>query len=102
MAALRGIRGFASDGALRPVQLRQLTSGPGRLSQALGITRERDNAKDLCSPSSDLYIAGDGSPVPEISATPRINVTRAPCDEWRFVIPGNPFVSGPRTARALK
>jgi DNA-3-methyladenine glycosylase len=91
MAALRGLDLPATP---KPAQLRLLTSGPGRLSQALDITRERDNAKDLCSPASDLYIASDGSPAPPTSATPRINVTRAPLDEWRFVIPGNPFVSG--------
>jgi DNA-3-methyladenine glycosylase len=77
-----------------PAKLRLLTSGPGRLSQALGITRQRDNALDLCSRASDLFIADDGSPAPDYSATPRINVTRAPLDEWRYLITGNPFVSG--------
>jgi DNA-3-methyladenine glycosylase len=91
MSTLRGLP-FTSNP--RPSQLRLLTSGPGRLSQALDITRDRDNAKDLCSPASDLYVADDGTPAPPISATPRINVTRAPLDEWRFVITGNPFPSG--------
>jgi DNA-3-methyladenine glycosylase len=91
MATLRGLTLSADP---RPSQLRLLTSGPGRLSQALSITRERDNAKDLCAPASDLYIVDDGSPALPISATPRINVTRAPLDEWRFTITGNPFVSG--------
>src|SRR6266446_5667646 len=35
--------------------LRKLTSGPGRLAEAFSITRERDNGKDLTSPSSDLF-----------------------------------------------
>jgi DNA-3-methyladenine glycosylase len=91
MSALRGVTLNATP---KPSQLRQLTSGPGRLSQALAITREHDNAKDLCSPTADLLIADDGSPAPPFSATPRINVTSAPLDEWRFVITGNPFVSG--------
>ncbi len=88
--------GAAHPGAAQPgrSQLRLLTSGPGRLSQALGITRQRDNACDLCSPASALYIADDGHIPAAIAATPRINVTRAPLDEWRFLIPGNPFVSG--------
>jgi DNA-3-methyladenine glycosylase len=87
MAALRGLTPAAAP--------RLLTSGPGRLSQALGITRDRDNASDLCAPTGDgLYIADDGHIPAAISATPRINVTRAPLDEWRFLIPGNPFVSG--------
>jgi DNA-3-methyladenine glycosylase len=93
MAALRGLTLPANP---RPSQLRLVTSGPGRLSQALSITRERDNAKDLCSSESDLYIVDDGSAAPPISATGRINVTHAPDDKWRFVITGNPFVSGKR------
>ncbi len=101
MAVHRGLAlGFNPDAASRRAvpslsQLRLLTSGPGRLSQALGITRQRDNASDLCSPAAGgLYIADDGYLPAAISATPRINVTRAPIDEWRFLIPGNPFVSG--------
>lgn len=93
MAALRGL---TLDPDPKLSQLRLLTSGPGRLSQALAIVRERDNGKDLCSRDSDLYIVADGSPAPPISATPRINVTSAPLDEWRYVITGNPFVSGKR------
>ncbi len=105
MAAHRGLtmasraRSADSHSAAAPSlsRLRLLTSGPGRLSQALGITRRRDNASDLCSPAAGgLYIADDGYIPAAISATPRINVTRAPIDEWRFIIPGNSFVSGRR------
>lgn len=101
MATLRGIDGFDPDSGAGSRQrklryLRQLTSGPGRLCQALAITRQRDNGCDLCSSASSLYIADDGSPAGPISATPRINVTRAPLDEWRFILTGNFFVSGKR------
>jgi DNA-3-methyladenine glycosylase len=88
------LRGLTLPPNPKPSQLRQLTSGPGRLSQALAITRQHDNAKDFCSPASDLIIADDDSPAPSILATTRINVTRAPLDEWRFVIIGSPYVSG--------
>ncbi|HVJ04723.1 MAG TPA: DNA-3-methyladenine glycosylase [Candidatus Saccharimonadales bacterium] len=94
IAAMAALRGLHLSGAPKPSQLRLLTSGPGRLSQALAIVRERDNDKDLCARSSDLFIADDGFPCPLITATTRINVTSAPLDEWRFVITGNPFVSG--------
>ena len=96
LQAMAALRGLTLAAAPSPAQLRLLTSGPGRLSQALGITRQRDNACDLCSPASALYIAADGHIPAAISATPRINVARAPLDEWRFLISGNPFVSGKR------
>jgi DNA-3-methyladenine glycosylase len=76
--------------------LRLLTSGPGRLAQAFGITRERDNGKDLTDARSDLFIADDGFHVPGVLKTPRIGITKSADLPWRFVIGGNPFVSGPR------
>jgi DNA-3-methyladenine glycosylase len=96
---MSALRGLTLDADPRPSQLRQLTSGPGRLSQALAITRQHDNAKDLCSPASDLTIVDDGSPAPSVFATTRINVTHAPLDEWRFVVTGNPYVSGKKLRR---
>jgi DNA-3-methyladenine glycosylase len=114
MAALRGLTLAAKSGlaaelsqtsfsqaGLSQAQLRRLTSGPGRLSQALAITRPQHNESDLCSRSSGLYIADDGWPANEsratgISTTPRINVSRAPHHEYRFFLTANPFVSGPR------
>jgi DNA-3-methyladenine glycosylase len=76
--------------------LRKLTSGPGRLAEAFGITRERDNAKDLTSGKSDLWLADDGFVPPKITATPRIGITKAADALWRYVVAGNEFVSGPR------
>jgi DNA-3-methyladenine glycosylase len=105
LRALEPVSGIAQMAALRnitlppdprPSQLRLLTSGPGCLSQALAITRAEHNDADLCSAASGLYIADDGSSAPPSLATPRINVTSAPHDLWRYIIPGNPFVSGPR------
>jgi DNA-3-methyladenine glycosylase len=76
--------------------LRKLTSGPGRLAEAFGITRERDNAKDLTSARSDLFIAEDGYRVRRILITPRIGITKAAGLPLRYVIAENEFVSGPR------
>ena len=73
-----------------------LTSGPGRLAEAFGITRARDNGKDLTSAKSDLFIADDGFRVPHVVVTPRIGITKAAALPLRYVIGGNRFVSGPR------
>lgn len=90
MAEARGI-------TLRgPRDLPMLTSGPGRLAEAFGITRTKDNGKDLASTRSDLYIADDGFRVRKILATPRIGITKAAERKLRYVITGNLFVSGPR------
>jgi DNA-3-methyladenine glycosylase len=76
--------------------LRALTSGPGRLTQAFGISRLRDNEKDLTSSKSDLWIVDDGSRRPSVKITARIGITKAAERPLRFIVPGNPFVSGRR------
>ena len=74
--------------------LRKLTSGPGRLAEAFGITRERDNGKDLTAAESDLWIAADGEPRPAVKVTKRIGITKAAERPLRYIVPGNAFVSG--------
>lgn len=88
MAEARGLA--AADIA----DLHRLTSGPGRLAEAFGITRLRDNQKDLTSVKSDLWILDDGSPRPLVKITPRIGITKAAERPLRYIIPGNRFVSG--------
>jgi DNA-3-methyladenine glycosylase len=73
--------------------LRKLTSGPGRLAQAFGITRERDNGKDLTNAGSGLFIADDGFLPRHIEITPRIGITKAIAHRLRYLIAGNRFVS---------
>jgi DNA-3-methyladenine glycosylase len=90
MARLRGVS------INSPRDLRKLTSGPGRLAEAFGITRERDNGKDLTKASSDLLIADDGYRVRRVLTTPRIGITKAAERPLRYVIAGNEFVSGPK------
>lgn len=79
----------------RPATLRMLASGPGRLCEALAITRVSDNGKDLTG-ASDLFIADDGFAAPKVAATPRVGITKAASERLRYVIVGNPFVSGKR------
>jgi DNA-3-methyladenine glycosylase len=55
-----------------------LTNGPGKLCQALAITRV-DDGTDLCSPESALRICNDGFEVPDsdVNRSPRIGVDYA-------------------------
>jgi DNA-3-methyladenine glycosylase len=92
---LEGIKEmFTLRGIEEGLDLRRLTSGPGRLAAAFGITRERDNGKDLTDPESDLYIADDGSLPPQVLITKRIGITKAAEMPLRYIVAGNTFVSG--------
>jgi len=82
------LRGIAEDS-----DLRRLTSGPGRLAAAFGITRERDNGKDLTDAESDLYITDDGSDPASVLITKRIGITKAADMPLRYIVAGNRFVS---------
>ncbi len=73
---------------------KMLTSGPGRLAEALGITRERDNGKDVTSARSDLRIVDDGFVPEKIATGPRVGITKAMDQPLRYVMAGNRFVSG--------
>jgi DNA-3-methyladenine glycosylase len=73
--------------------LRNLASGPGKLCEALGITRPRDNGKDMLSPASDLQVISDGFRAEEIAVTQRIGITKSAEMPLRYVIAGNTFLS---------
>jgi len=98
MTRAREISIEAKRGSKREAQrnLRALTTGPGRLAEAFGITRDRDNGKDLTALASDLWIADDGFCPERVLITPRIGITKAADHPLRYVIAGNEFVSGPR------
>jgi DNA-3-methyladenine glycosylase len=74
--------------------LKLLTSGPGRLAEAFGITRQRDDHKDLTSRRSDLCIGDQGYAPARILVCPRIGITKAADLPLRYLIAGNRFVSG--------
>jgi DNA-3-methyladenine glycosylase len=76
--------------------LKKLSSGPGRLSEALKITRTRDNGKSLINPRSDLRIVDDGYRVRRATVTPRIGIVKSAAQPLRYLVAGNPFVSGRR------
>ena len=77
-----------------PRDMPRLTSGPGRLAQAFGITRTRDNGCDLTSPQSGLWIGRDSFSATGIRLTPRIGITKAAEQPLRYLLAGNAFVSG--------
>lgn len=103
--ALEPLEGVAQMAALRGLAHappRLLTSGPGRLCQAFGITRATHNGVDLLSDKSDLQLRDDGYEAQTILSTPRIGITKAAERPMRFLIAGNPCVSGTPRANASR
>jgi DNA-3-methyladenine glycosylase len=79
----------------QPAHSRELTNGPGKLTQALAITGD-DYGRDLCG--DFLYLEDTGIPVGKIGRSPRINVDYAgvwAAKPWRFYERGNRYVSVP-------
>jgi DNA-3-methyladenine glycosylase len=72
--------------------LRALCSGPGKLCQALGVTREHDGLP-LDRPPFRLR---ERNEVPEILTAPRVGITRATELSWRYLEEGSPYVSRAR------
>jgi len=89
------------EGELTERRKRLLTTGPGRLCEALDITRARDNDLDMTAPSSGIWIGDDGYAPPKVVVTRRIGITKAADHLLRYVIAGNEFVSGPRKIESL-
>jgi DNA-3-methyladenine glycosylase len=96
MASMARARDICLEG---PRDLVRLTSGPGRLAEAFGITRARDNGRDLTSPNSGLWIGADGFRARGIQITPRIGISKAADLPLRYILKGNAFVSRPRPSK---
>jgi len=69
---------------------RRLCSGPGRLCQALGVSRQ-ENGLRIDEPPFALE---PGPPV-EVVTGPRIGITKAAAVPWRFGERGSPYLSRP-------
>jgi DNA-3-methyladenine glycosylase len=85
LEAMRERRGERPDG--------ELCSGPGKLTEALGIGLELNGADLGRDPFLLLGPAGDP---PAVITGPRIGITKAVERPWRFSAAGSPFVSRPR------
>jgi DNA-3-methyladenine glycosylase len=90
VATMRRRRGNRPD--------RELAAGPGRLTQALGITRSLDGWH---MPVAKVVVA-QGEPVvdAEVAVTPRVGITKAADWPLRYVIAGSPWVSGGRARKS--
>jgi DNA-3-methyladenine glycosylase len=99
--ALEPRRGVAIMRARRGVDdVRRLCSGPGKLAQALDITK-RHHEMNLCSDPRYAFVHDHGVE-PAVVADPRIGISRAKDFPWRFTLADSPFVSvpvRPRNAR---
>jgi DNA-3-methyladenine glycosylase len=92
--AVAPIRGIEQMRARRGLQeLTRLTSGPGKLTKAMGIDGSL-NGEDLVT-SKRLYLL-KGKIEGKVGVSTRIGLSVAKETMWRYYLEGNPFVSGGR------
>jgi DNA-3-methyladenine glycosylase len=79
--------------------LRLLCSGPGRLGQALGVTRDLTGVRLDRSPFR--IVVPTERPI-AVASDVRIGISKARELPWRFVLVGSPCLSRPLTASRLR
>ena len=92
---VRGIEGMRTD---RPRARRDidLANGPGKLTEALGITMDHQGV-DLTGPDGPVQLRHDAVPPPDTpQITTRIGISVATDHPWRFAVGGDPHVSRAR------
>jgi DNA-3-methyladenine glycosylase len=72
---------------------RLLCAGPGRVGQALGINHGHNGLR-LDQPPFALFAPAPGRNVP-VLAGPRVGISKAVDQPWRFGLAGSPFLSRP-------
>lgn len=88
--AVEPLQGLDQMLVRRPVKdYRQLTNGPGKLCQALGITLS-DYGASLFGPRFRVWSDGYSG---KVEVTHRIGISQGKDTPWRFVLSGNRFVS---------
>jgi DNA-3-methyladenine glycosylase len=75
-------------------ELRELCSGPGKLTEALGVGLQHNRAS-LAAPPFEVRARTGEWQVPEITIGPRVGITKAADLPWRFCARGSRFVSRP-------
>jgi DNA-3-methyladenine glycosylase len=92
--ALEPRRGLAIMKVRRGVDdVRRLCSGPGKLAQALDITK-RHHEMSICADPRYCLLPAENSKIPVV-ADPRIGISRSKDFPWRFTLRGSEFVSRP-------
>jgi DNA-3-methyladenine glycosylase len=71
----------------------KLTGGPGKLCQAMEITRPEHNGLDLLDAGAELQLRQDGYEVDGVEITPRIGISHAADLPLRFSVAGHGCVS---------
>ena len=71
--------------------VKRLCSGPGKLTQALGITG-RQHEMDLCTDPQHCFVRNANTAM-DVVADARIGITRSAHYPWRFTLRDNLFVS---------
>lgn len=69
-----------------------LCSGPGKLTQAMGISREHDGVDLVTDPRLSIVTA-PGPPVAAVVQATRIGISVAAQEPWRWYVGGDPNVS---------
>ena len=90
--ALEPLQGIELMRARRGVD--DLSSGPGKLTQALGVSLE-DNACDLAAGPVVVEAPPPGWSDVAVAVGTRIGITKAAELPWRFSVAGNRYVSRP-------
>jgi DNA-3-methyladenine glycosylase len=91
LRAIEPVRGIELMESRRKLQARTaLCSGPGKLSQALGVTGA-DHGRDLCAGREVGFQSGHAAA--DADADVRIGISKAAHLPWRFLLRNSPFVS---------
>jgi DNA-3-methyladenine glycosylase len=80
--------------------VRSLCSGPGKLCEALGVTRG-NNGEDLVRGPQMWILEGDAVPVERVGVTTRVGIRNGVERAWRFVALGDPYVSRGRPSAGV-
>jgi DNA-3-methyladenine glycosylase len=78
-------------------ELRELCSGPGKLTDALAIGLDHNGAR-LDRPPFELLERSPAWGGVEVATGPRVGITKATELPWRFCAAGSPFLSRPVAA----